>query len=137
LFDWLFGKKERPAPSTGPQPPQPPERQEAPAAVGTRAEPAAPPVQQPLPSQAPALVGPAPPPNGEEPRPAPSEADNLRRWKESGQARAWVEAHQGQWDHQEWLALLAALQRSPYWPMHADAIGLMLEEVKREWLRRN
>ena len=135
LFDWLFGRKERPAPSTGPQQPQPrPEREQAPAAVTTPTEAAAPPTDRPTPRSTPALVGPAP--NGEDTRPA-AEADNLRRWKESGQPRAWVEAHKGTWGHQEWLALLAALERSSYWPMHADAIGLTLEETKREWLRRN
>jgi hypothetical protein len=70
-------------------------------------------------------------------RPAASEADNLRRWKESGQARAWVEAHRGQWNHQDWLALLAELEHSPYWPMRPDAVGLTLEEAKRGWLQRN
>lgn len=58
------------------------------------------------------------------------EKENLRRWKESGQARSWVEAHNGQWNHQEWLALLETLQRSPYWPMHPDEVGRVLEEVK-------
>jgi hypothetical protein len=65
------------------------------------------------------------------------EADNLRRWRESGQARAWVEAHQGRWDHDAWLALLDELKRSPFWPMHPDAVGLVLEEIRREWLSRN
>ena len=66
-----------------------------------------------------------------------SEAENLRRWKESGQARAWVEAHHGHWGHAEWLALLSSLERSPYWPMQPEAVGMALEEEKREWLKRN
>lgn len=61
------------------------------------------------------------------PRP---EAENLRRWRESGQPRAWVEARKGQWDHQEWLGLLETLQRSPYWPMRPTSLGQVLEEVK-------
>lgn len=69
--------------------------------------------------------------------PANLEADNLRRWRESGQARAWVEARQGYWNHDDWLALLEGLKRSPFWPMNADAVGLLLEESKREWLQRN
>jgi hypothetical protein len=67
----------------------------------------------------------------------PSEAENLRRWRESGQARSWVEAHKGHWNHEDWLALLAALERSPYWPMQPNAVGGALEEAKQEWLRRN
>jgi hypothetical protein len=65
------------------------------------------------------------------------EDENLRRWRESGQARAWVEARQGCWNHDDWLALLEELKGSSLWPMKADAVGLMLEETKREWLRRN
>ena len=75
---------------------------------------------------------------GTEKRDLPSsEAENLRRWKESGQARAWVEGRQGRWGHADWLALLDELKRSPYWPMQPDAVGMTLEELKRERLRRN
>lgn len=71
-------------------------------------------------------------------RPATAdEADNLRRWRESGQARAWVEARGGRWDHAAWLTLLEELKRSPYWPMQPDAVGLVLEETQRQWLQRN
>jgi hypothetical protein len=65
------------------------------------------------------------------------EADNLRRWRESGQPRAWVEARRGKWDHAAWLVLLEELKRSPYWPMRPEAVGLVLEGEKKEWLRRN
>lgn len=61
------------------------------------------------------------------PRP---ESENLKRWRESGQPRSWVEAHKGQWNHQDWLGLLETLQRSPYWPMQPDDVGRVLEEVK-------
>lgn len=57
---------------------------------------------------------------------------NLRRWKESGEPRSWVESHQGQWEHSDWLALLEGLQRSEFWPMYPDAVNGVLEEVKRE-----
>jgi hypothetical protein len=66
-----------------------------------------------------------------------SEAENLRRWRESGQARTWVEARQGRWNHDDWLALLEELKRSPFWPMPPDAVGLVLEDEKRERLQRN
>lgn len=71
------------------------------------------------------------------PASANTEADNLRRWRESGQARLWVERHQGYWNHNDWLALLEELKRSPFWPMNSDSVGLVLEESKREWLQRN
>ncbi len=75
--------------------------------------------------------------NGDRRMPPGPEAENVRRWQESGQARAWVEAHRGRWGHEEWLALLASLERSPYWPMQPEAVGMVLEEEKREWLKRN
>ncbi len=67
--------------------------------------------------------------------PLSREAENLRRWRASGQARAWVAAHHGQWNHDDWLALLEELKRSPFWPMHPDAVGQVLEEIRRESLR--
>lgn len=68
---------------------------------------------------------------------ADSASENLRRWRESGQARAWVEGRKGCWNHQDWLSLLEELRRSVFWPMNTDAVGLALEEIKRECLRRN
>jgi hypothetical protein len=48
-----------------------------------------------------------------------------------------VEQRQGCWNHDEWLALLAELKASSWWPMRADDVGLTLEEIKRQWLQRN
>jgi hypothetical protein len=58
--------------------------------------------------------------------------DNLRRWGQAA-ARAWVEARQGKWDHQDWTDLLESLQRSDYWPMNVEDIGQTLEQLKGEW----
>ncbi len=120
FFAWLFGRKERPA-----APPAPPKPESAiavqevpPAAVPEppKREPAASPPRQPA---------------------LPPEVENLARWKASGQARAWVEAHRGVWNHNDWLALLDELRRSSFWPMQPDAVGAVLEEHKQEWLQRN
>jgi len=109
FFAWLFGKKEDPVTAVRPEGREP-------AAVAER------PKTVPAAARKPAT---------------PDEAENLRRWRESGQARAWVETRGGRWDHAGWLALLEELKRSPYWPMQPDAVGLVLEEVKHEWLQRN
>jgi hypothetical protein len=66
----------------------------------------------------------------------PPETQNLRRWRESGQARAWVEARQGRWDHQDWIGLLETLRCSPFWPMRPEDVGRLLEETKQDCLRR-
>jgi hypothetical protein len=109
FLDWLFGKKGETVTST----PRP----------------------EPVPAAAP--LQPAMAVRPERPQAPSAEADNLRRWKDSGRPRAWVEAHKGRWNHDDWLALLEELRRSPFWPLQPDQVGLVLEDVKREWLRRN
>jgi hypothetical protein len=58
---------------------------------------------------------------------------NLQRWRYSGLARRWVEAHQGAWNHDDWLGLLASLQTSRYSTVDPAALGRVLEEVRDEW----
>jgi hypothetical protein len=110
IFGWLFGNKEK----------------------ATAAPPA---VKQEPPAD---KVGAVPPAARRDGRPAAaSEADNLQRWRQSGQARAWVEARRGRWNHADWLALLEELRRSAFWPMQPDAVGLVLEDEKRRLVERN
>ncbi len=114
FFAWLFGRKERPVAA-----PVPPKR-----------EPAV--VEEPKPAPAAVVEAPAAP----KPPARPPEVENLARWQASGQARAWVEARGGNWDHAAWLGLLDDLQRSSFWPMQPEAIGAVLEEYKRGWFNR-
>jgi tRNA A-37 threonylcarbamoyl transferase component Bud32 len=59
-------------------------------------------------------------------------AENLRRWKDSLEPRAWVVARRGRWNQDERRSLLETLQRSNYWPMDANAVDGVLEaEVLR------
>jgi hypothetical protein len=58
---------------------------------------------------------------------------NLRRWQYSGEARRWVETRQGQWDDNDWLALLGTLKQSDFWPLDADQVGLALEAARRRY----
>src|SRR5438045_1979607 len=61
--------------------------------------------------------------------PEPNRADNLRRWKESGQPLLWVEWHRGKWDHADWLLLLDTLRESAFWPLPPAAVARVLEHV--------
>jgi hypothetical protein len=59
---------------------------------------------------------------------------NLVRWRGTGQAHTWVEARHGRWGEAEWHGLLDTLRASEFWPIEPDALGWMLEEIKREWI---
>jgi hypothetical protein len=59
---------------------------------------------------------------------------SLRRWRDAGLARRWVEVHEGAWNHDDWLRLLASLRATGYWPIDPDALGRLLEETRAEWL---
>jgi hypothetical protein len=67
------------------------------------------------------------------PRELTLEDRNLRRWEESGSAENWVKARHGKWDDADWLALLKSLERSVFWPMNQDGIGMLLEWLKRKY----
>lgn len=56
-------------------------------------------------------------------------AENLQRWKASGEPDAWLAQHGDGWRHDDWLQLLASLRRSDYWPMEEDGIGQHLETL--------
>ncbi len=58
------------------------------------------------------------------------QAQNLRRWEQSGYPRKWVDDHHGEWNHSDWLDLLEKLKYSNFWPMEPDEIGRVLEEQK-------
>jgi hypothetical protein len=62
------------------------------------------------------------------------EAENLTRWIRSGEPERWVAARRGQWNHHDWLALLDALRRSPYWPMDDADIGRALDEAREDMM---
>jgi hypothetical protein len=66
------------------------------------------------------------------------EARNLRRWQLSGEPLRWIDAHQGRWNHADWLQLLQTLRASPFWPMLPTAIGDLLRKLNAQWwnLRR-
>jgi formylglycine-generating enzyme required for sulfatase activity len=60
---------------------------------------------------------------------------NLGRWKASGEPRQWVEEHQGEWNHQDWLVLVDRVMGSEYWPLNPDEMTAALEEIKGAWAR--
>jgi hypothetical protein len=60
-----------------------------------------------------------------------NEAENLSRWKDSGEPHVWVWACEGAWTDDEYAGLLATLRAGPYWPLNKDDIVKTLEAAVR------
>ncbi len=112
FLDWLLGKPKPTGTTTT-------------STISAPAAPVAPPAAAPPATSARATAA-----NGAPAAPRSPE-ENLKRWRESGEPRKWVEARKGLWNHDDWVALLDALQKSEFWPMDAEAIGRTLEELKQ------
>jgi hypothetical protein len=61
--------------------------------------------------------------------------DSLEQLAQSGDIRGWVEWQCGEWDHRDWLVLLAQAT-ARYGPLPADCVGLLLEEEKKRYWER-
>ena len=59
--------------------------------------------------------------------------ENSEKWARSGQPEHWVNEHQGQWNHDDWVALLNELRNTPFWPMEETAIARTVEEHKSHY----
>jgi hypothetical protein len=62
-------------------------------------------------------------------------AENLNRWKGSGEPEKWGEAHNWSWSQDDWVKLLASLRQSRFWPMDEDQVGQVLESLKKSRVR--
>jgi hypothetical protein len=60
---------------------------------------------------------------------------NLTRWFESGGPQRWVQEHGASWNHDDWLAYIRQLRNSEFWPLALNEIGLILEQIKAEFLK--
>lgn len=56
--------------------------------------------------------------------------NNLKRWKESGEPEKWVGQRNLEWNHKDWLELLASLRRSEFWPMEESSVGAALGAIR-------
>lgn len=60
--------------------------------------------------------------------------NNLRRWVRSGAARSWVDRHDANWNHADWLSLISELEKSNFWPLPLADVGASLESVRQKYL---
>lgn len=57
------------------------------------------------------------------------EAENLTRWRDSGDPHRFVWGCAGAWSEQEFDCFLASLRSGPYWPLDEANVRNTLEEA--------
>ena len=64
--------------------------------------------------------------------PAPSNdpEENIKRFAKTALAMNFVKAHNGSWNHADWLNFLRELEEKGYFPIDTDRVGLILEDKK-------
>jgi hypothetical protein len=60
---------------------------------------------------------------------------SLSEWATSEGPKQWVQEHNYNWDHQDWILLLEELRQSKYWPLDTNMVGTILEEIKSDHKR--
>ncbi len=62
------------------------------------------------------------------------EDKNLKKLRKSPIPSNFVKKMNGSWNHQDWLGFLDFLKEKGYEPINHDAVGLILEEKKAQYL---
>ena len=56
--------------------------------------------------------------------------ENIKRFAKTPLAMNFVKAHNGAWNHTDWLNFLRDLEEKGYFPIDTDRVGLILEDKK-------
>ena len=56
--------------------------------------------------------------------------ENIKRFAKTALAMNFVKAHNGSWNHADWLNFLRELEEKGYFPIDTDRVGLILEDKK-------
>ena len=56
--------------------------------------------------------------------------ENIKRFAKTSLAMNFVKAHNGSWNHADWLNFLRELEEKGYFPIDTDRVGLILEDKK-------
>ena len=59
--------------------------------------------------------------------------ENIKRFAKTALAMNFVKAHNGAWNHTDWLEFCAYLEENGYTPIDLDRVGLLLEQKKSEF----
>ena len=57
--------------------------------------------------------------------------ENIKRFAKTALAMNFVKAHNGSWNHADWLNFLRELEEKGYFPIDTDRVGLILEDKKK------
>ena len=57
--------------------------------------------------------------------------ENIKRFAKTALAMNFVKAHNGSWNHADWLNFLREIEEKGYFPIDTDRVGLILEDKKK------
>ena len=62
--------------------------------------------------------------------------ENIKRFAKTALATNFVKAHNGSWNHTDWLNFLRELEEKGYFPIDTDRVGLILEDKKKAFFAK-
>ena len=62
--------------------------------------------------------------------------ENIKRFAKTALATNFVKAHNGSWNHEDWLAFISDVKAKGYYPIDWDRVGLILEDKKKAFFSK-
>ena len=62
--------------------------------------------------------------------------ENIKRFAKTPLAMNFVKAHNGAWNHADWLNFLREIEEKGYFPIDTDRVGLILEDKKKAFFSK-
>ena len=62
--------------------------------------------------------------------------ENIKRFAKTALAMNFVKAHNGAWNHTDWLNFLREVEEKGYFPIDTDRVGLILEDKKKAFFSK-
>ena len=62
--------------------------------------------------------------------------ENIKRFAKTSLAMNFVKAHNGSWNHEDWLGFISDVKAKGYFPIDWDRVGLILEDKKKAFFAK-
>ena len=62
--------------------------------------------------------------------------ENIKRFVKTPLAMNFVKAHNGSWNHEDWLNFIREVKEKGYYPIDFDRVGLILEDKKKAFFSK-